>query len=62
MSTIRVDNFGPSAGGTTYFDRYLKNKYIWATDGSSNMRCIESEMPEGFYRGRTVERRTQCQQ
>jgi hypothetical protein len=38
--------------------RYLKNKYIWATDGSSNMRCIESEMPEGFYRGRTVERRT----
>lgn len=33
--------------------RYLKNKYIWATDGVTNIKCIEAEIPEGFYRGRT---------
>ena len=34
MSTIRVDNFGPSAGGTTYSARGIAKAWVSASDAA----------------------------
>ena len=42
MSTIRVDNFGPSAGGTTYSARGIAK--VWVNfDGSGTIAVRDSE-------------------
>jgi hypothetical protein len=49
MSTIRVDNFGPSAGGTTYSARFLPNKYTaWY------VAIVDRALSEGRKKGQGV--------
>jgi hypothetical protein len=40
--------------------RYLKDKYIWATDGVNNVKCLEHQIPEGYRRGRTLQGVSAC--
>lgn len=49
MSTIRVDNFGPSTGGTTYSALFLPNKYTeWY------ISIVERALSEDRKKGRGV--------
>jgi hypothetical protein len=41
--------------------RYLAERYIWATDGMNNIKCLEKNIPTGYSRGRTVNRSAECQ-
>jgi hypothetical protein len=45
MSTIRVDNFGPSAGGTTYSARGIAKAWVnfngtWHHRGAGQRECV----------------------
>lgn len=41
--------------------RYLKNKYIWATNGVENVKCFATDIPCGYRRGRTLKGGLLCQ-
>ena len=56
MSTIRVDNFGPSAGGTTYSARGIAKAWVNFDGSSSPLAARDSlnvasltDSGEGFY-------------
>ena len=55
MSTIRVDNFGPSAGGTTYSARGIAKAWVnfngtgtVAIKGSTNVSTLADEATGGY--------------
>ena len=44
MSTIRVDNFGPSAGGTTYSADGIAKAWCWVDDATPSSPAIQNSL------------------
>jgi hypothetical protein len=54
-------HFGEAAPEGWVRGRYIKESYVWATNGLDNIKCLADDIPHGYRKGRTFEGGLACQ-